>query len=1177
MLNLWTHYLNLLLNYSKLYLLIVSIIFAQCLFAQKGNPSLSNLRKKNVSTSEAISILDSLSIAPNTFKIIDIPDSYYVLDEVNARLIWLRKPPVESVVVVYRVFPIKLNAVQQNKNYESIRNNFLSEKPLIIRNSTLKQKNTVLDFGGLQSEGSFGRAISFGNSQDAVVNSTMNLQLSGMIGDSLELTAVLTDNSIPIQPDGNTQNLRDFDRVFLQIRKKEWQVSFGDIDLHQNKNYFLNFNKRLQGVSFSTKNKVGKNTTNSFIASGAIAKGKFTQNNIIPVEGNQGPYRLQGANNELYFVVLAGTEKVFIDGELMQRGEDQDYVINYNTAELSFTPRRLITKDKRILIEFEYADRNFLNSQLYASNEYAYKNKFSIQLSAYSNMDAKNSSIDQTLDIAQKQFLAGIGDSIQNAFTQNASRDTFSLGKIQYKKIDTLYNVTMHDSIYVQSSNPSDKLYSVSFTYLGPGKGNYTQLLNSTNGKVFEWVAPSVANVKRGDWEPVVFLVTPKKNQLFSLATSYQLSAKTHINTEWALSNYDVNLFSNQDKANDHGWAGKFSIQHNDDKINLFSKKWSLVAEGGYEFVQKIFKPIERIRSVEFLRDWSIPYVSSAVDEKLSNVSLGLTSNKGNRFKYEFVQYNRSDHYNGVKHVIDQYAVLNNWKIATKVSLVDFNNSLVHGQFFRPGIDIKNEGKKISSLNVGVKYTGEFNQLKSKTTDTLTAASFSFNIYELYVKSNESKVNKWGVSFSTRNDLLPTKTSLIEAFRSYNYNFSADVLNNDHRQLRLNVGVRKLNVLQSGLTIQKEDHNVLGRAEYSMNEWNGLLSGMLLYELGGGQEQKREFSYIAVPAGQGEYTWIDYNGNGIEELNEFEIAVFQDQKKYIRIYTPSNKYVKANYLQFNYSVNLLPSAVIKNQSNVLKKFLYRSSSSAALQINKKGISTGEILFNPFGQTLADTSLISLNSFLSNTFYYNRTNTKWGFETTTSKSSSKALLAYGFENRSLQSITAKARFSINRSLVSNLVYKNIKNNLATSGFKFSNRNYKVDQYVVEPNLTYLYKSSLRAAITYSYTNKANQIDSMEQSYMHALSAELKYNVFSNSSINAKLTMNQINFNAYQGAASTTVGFLLLDGLLPGKNYIWDIDFTKRFAGNIEMNFQYEGRKPGAAQTVHVGRASIRAIF
>jgi len=1146
---------------------------------QSNEKRLSNLRQKVLPISDTM-LLDTTSIIPRTFSITDVPDSTYRLDFVKGVLYWNQKPSLDSISISYRVFPFKLNPVAQRLSYDSV-----SKIPFIMpltyeSNDKFGSSKGMFDFGNLNTTGSFGRQIAFGNSQDAVVNSMLNLQMQGMLGDSIEIRAAITDNNMPIQPEGNTQQLNQFDQVFLEFKKRNWQLNLGDIDIRQKQSYFLNFYKRLEGISFQTNNRISRSLNSGTLVSGSIAKGKFTRNVFQGLEGNQGPYRLVGGNNEFFFIVLANTERVFLDGEVLQRGEDQDYVINYNTAEVTFTPKRMITKDSRIQVEFEYSDRNYLNANLYLSQDLMINNKLKLHIGAFNNSDAKNSQINQTLDVDQKAFLANLGDSIQNAFYPNASLDTFAAGKILYQKI-YLNAGPVVDSFYQYSTNPDSAKYSLSFVNVGQGKGNYVPDFNGANGKVYRYVVP-INNFKQGSYEPAVYLVTPKKQQLLNLGMDYAISKNTSVVTELAMSNYDANTFSHVNNGDDAGYAAKFILLNTLPLRTKTPKDLKLLTTVDYEYVQDKFKPLERLRQVEFSRDWGLPMTTGPATENIIKASAQLKDKNNNSLSYQLTNYTRSDNYTGVQNSILHTMNLKGWRFNNQFIITNFKTQASVGYFLRPIVDMSKELTKMGGWRLGFRYALEQNEAKDKETDSLSYGSFSFDTYSVYLQSNQRRKNKYGATFFTRSDKYPVGKGLDAGDRSYNINLQTELLSNEHHQFFLNTTYRKLKVLNPLLTPQKDDNTILGRAEYLVNEWKGLLTGSVLYEVGAGQEQKRDFAYIEVPAGTGQYAWIDYNHDNVQQLNEFELAAFPDQAKFLRIFTPTNEFVKANYNNFNYSIGLNPRSVMNlSQVRGFSKLISRTNWQSSLQIAKKSIADGNFEFNPFSHELSDTSLITLNTILVNTFSFNRFSSVWGFDISNLKNTGKALLTYGYEGRELNQWLFKIRVNLSRSITFDINTRKEINSLGTANAQFINKNYKINGYLAEPRLTFIRGTTFRFITSYSLENKENDtaFNGGQKAVSNALNFETKYNILRSASVSAKFTLNSIDFTTPHpsNGANSTVGYIMLNGLLPGKNYLWNLSFTKTLLNNLELRFDYEGRKPGNSRTVHRGTASLNALF
>jgi len=243
---------------------------------------------------------------------------------------------------------------------------------------------------GIEKSGTIVRGFTVGSTKDFTLNSGLRLQLSGRLSEDIEVVAALTDENTPIQPEGNTERLEELDKVFIQIKHPNAVGTFGDYLIQRRESEFGVLDRKLQGLmgEFSYEESKG------FI-SVAGSRGKFNSNIFNGVEGVQGPYRLSGINNEREIIIIAGTERVYLDGILMKRGEANDYVIDYSNSQITFTPNKLITSAGRITVDFEYSDRRYNRNFFGTGGETQFfNNNFSLKVQYMREGDDQDAPID---------------------------------------------------------------------------------------------------------------------------------------------------------------------------------------------------------------------------------------------------------------------------------------------------------------------------------------------------------------------------------------------------------------------------------------------------------------------------------------------------------------------------------------------------------------------------------------------------------------------------------------------------------------------------------------------------------------------------------------------------------------------------------------------------------------
>lgn len=1126
-----------------------------------ASAQLSNMRTLEFEYADSLE-LDSLMIIPSSFELFCdnklVDSASYSINFTQSKL-YLNNDCGGIYRATFRVFPFDLSEKYQKRDTSLI---YSKEKGMRENFLITNQGYTVNDvFGGtsLSKSGSISRGVTFGNNQDLGINSTLNLELSGKIAPNLNLLASISDDNLPIQPDGNTNKLREFDQVFIQVYNDRLRMIAGDFWLYKPKGYFMSYKKRAQGLTVQYQ--LNQDTSHVWRTevSGALSRGKFNRQIIQGVEGNQGPYRLRGAENEPFIIVLSGTERVFIDGKQLERGQEFDYVIDYNTAEVTFTSRNQITKDTRIVVEFQYSDQNYARSLFQTSTTYHSK-KMDFWLNAYSEQDAKNQTLQQELSNSQKLLLSEIGDSLNLARASSIDSIGYFDNQNLYKLIDSLG----YDSVLVYSVNPDSAFYRATFEYVGFGNGDYILEGYNALGKVFVWVAP-VAGVSQGDYAPSRLIITPKKRQMVNTGVRYQFTDYLKLESELSYTNNDLNTFSRRDAKDDPSlgaWnklTGTIPLIGGENPMHLELKLESEIREANYT-------PIEQYRAVEFDRDWNTRGKGFEGNQIATNVGAKLKRTRNGSINIEGQQYLIGDDYQGWRTATDGKWNQNGFRAVWDGSFLSSSTDK-QNQFVRHRADIS---QQLGWIRIGYKDDHELNTFR---TDVLETNSYQFFDYQFYIANGDSIRNNYKVFYRERYDQRSDSIALRAAAKARSIGSEFGFTNWKNHRLNIITAYRELVITDSSLIQEAPENSLLGRVEYQMDIFKGAISMNNFYEIGSGLELKREFLYIQVNDGQGVYTWVDYNNDGVKDLNEFEIAQFVDQASYIRVFTPSNEYVKTYSNELNQSIHIRPERVW-GRSTGIKKFVARFSDQARVRISRKtNYFTGARAFNPFITEVADSNLISTNSNIRNSLFFNRTSNVFGMEYNVQNVQSKTLLASGFDSRSNKFHEVGFRLNLLKKFTLKVNAKTGEK-VAEADYT-SGRDYRLDYVFLEPSFIYQPNTVFRTAIEGRYSNKLNAEElGGERSTVYEIGLDMKLSRREKGILQANFKVLNIEYNGQQNSA---LGFEMLEALKPGVNYTWGMGYQRIIARNLQLSIQYQGRKSEDNRAIHSGGMEVRAFF
>ncbi|MEA2043265.1 MAG: hypothetical protein U9N85_12050, partial [Bacteroidota bacterium] len=824
---------------------------------------------------------------------------------------------------------------------------------------------------------------------------------------------------------------------------------------------------------------------------------------------------------------------------------------------LKFTSNFIITKNSRITAEFEYSDKNYMRL-LSGGHTYIDRKKGNFFVNILSENELRNQPISQELTEKQKLILKNSGDDPTLAVIPSETEiDTIDENRVGYIKKDTLVDNIIYKNIFEYEPIQTKAEYYVNFSFAGSNKGNYMREKNTINGKVFRWVAP-VKGIPQGNYAPRKQLVSPKKQTMISLGGNYSIGKNMTLKLETAITDSDNNLYSEIDDSDNRGFAMNTGLEAVIDS----SSTGILSAKANYLHTDKNLTPFETFRSQEFERDYNITDKLEGKETQHLSWGAGLNGNPkitsnysgnlialGNDFRA--LKNELSFNYTGKK--------LNSQNVG---SMLFAGDSLTISQFLRYSSLLE---LKTKYTVFGIKEEGEKNIFENTIDRNLQERSYRFNELSVYIRNPEGSKRQYRIEYTNREEFIPEGNQLMFENFAHNFRMQSQVFDSRKQRLKISGNYRIASISDTLENNPSPSGNFAGNINYNLHLFNHAVSMAVFAEHTTGNRMKQDFSYIEVADGQGIYSWKDFNENGLKELDEFVEAQFADEADYIRISLPTDEYIKNYEQKAELSFLLNPhrfnmkdtglTGIINNFSN---RLLFQPSRSIDTQ------------WSPASLSIPDSMLFSQKNNIQNFINYKSDGGKLIVTHRFAQTTNRSVLINGISEMSNQFHRLSLQYNYQNWSLSPLFKTGIKERFTEYP---ATGNYSIAYHKYSLETRFNNSKSREALFSLSVKNEQNtQADEKLTGYQLKLNVIFK--VPGGNNTNAEFQFVQNNF---EGRTNSAPAYEMMEGLKPGKNFVWSLTRNTKLSNYLQLSLRYSGRKSENNPFIHTGNVSIRALF